>query len=289
MKINFISARDRLRTLAAVSAVVLMSGAGSAWASVDVSGENDTTGFNSTNRNNYDISDSVDLDVDNSATVTNTPSVTANSGGNDVNNNTTVDDVMGGDIDVEGEFTNELNSADMDLSLDSFGDVSADFTNGTTGSNSDNRNVLDVNRDMDITVRNSATIRNDIDADLNSGDNRTNNNTTVGDVETGAIDFSVTVDNKANQNAGSIKLPDMGSMDVNGDFANDTTGANSENRNTVNVNDSADITVRNNATVRNDLDINGDSGHNDVNRNTTVGNVKTGDQRYNFTFTNILN
>lgn len=289
MKINFISARDRLRTLAAVSAVVLMSGAGSAWASVDVSGENNTTGFNSTNDNSYDIADSVDLTVDNTSAVSNTPSVTANSGGNDVNNNTTVDDVMGGDIDVEGEFTNELNSADMDLSMDSLGDVSADFTNDTTGSNSDNTNELDVTRDMDIDVTNSAAISNDIDADLNSGDNRTNNNTTVGDVSTGDIDFSVDVENKANQNAGSIRLPDMGNTDVNGDFTNDTTGANSDNSNTVTVDDSADIDITNSASVSNNLDINGDSGHNDVNRNTTVGNVKTGDQKYNFTFTNILN
>lgn len=289
MNMNFIKARNQLRTLAAISAVVLMSGAGSAWASVDVSGENNTTGFNSTNDNTYDISDSVDLNVDNSSDVSNTPTIDANSGGNDVNDNTTVDGVMGGDIDVEGEFTNELNSASMDLSANSLGDVSADFTNDTTGSSSDNTNSLDVTRDMNVDVTNSADINNDINADLNSGDNNTNRNTTVGDVSTGDIDFSVTVDNMANQNAGDVQLPDMGSTDVNGDFTNDTTGANSDNSNTVTVDDSADINITNDATVDNNLDITGDSGHNNTNRNTTVGDVSTGSQRYNFTFTNILN
>lgn len=288
MKMNFIAARNRLRVLAAIAAVVLLSGAGSAWADVDVSGENNTTGSNSTNDNTYDITDDVDLDIDNDADADNDANVTVDTGNNDVLDNTTVEDIMGGDIDVQGEFVNELNSEEMDLSMSSFGDVSADFTNDTTGSGSDNTNDLNVDRNLDVDVDNDADIDNDITADLNSGGNAVRDNTTVGDIETGDIEFEVNVENMANQN-GSLELPDFGSMDVDGDFTNDTTGSNSSNSNTVNVSHDVDIDVDNDADVDNNLNVTGDSGNNNVRRNTTVGDISTGSQSYNFTFTNILN
>ena len=86
-----------------------------------------------------------------------------------------------------------------------------------------------------------------------------------------------------------MTLPDFGSMDVDSDFTNDTTGANSSNSNTVTVTDDIDVNIDNTANVDNTLDVTGDSGNNDVRRNTTVGDISTGSQSYNFTFTNILN
>ena len=289
MNINFIKARNQLRTLSAISAVVLMSGAGSAWASVDVSGENNTTGFSSTNDNTYDVIDTVDLDVENDADVDNDADITVDTGNNDVRDNTTVEDITGGDIDVQGEFVNELNSESMDLSMSEFGDVSADFTNDTTGSSSSNTNDLNVNRSLDVDVDNDSDIDNDIDATLSSGGNSVRDNTTVGDVTSGDIDFSVNVENMANQNASDVVLPDFGSMDVNGNFANDTTGSGSSNSNTVTVTDTVDVEIDNDADVDNDLDVTGDSGNNDIRRNTKVGDITTGSQSYVFTYINDLN
>lgn len=289
MKIDFISARNNLRVASAVAAVVMMSGAGAAWADVDVSGENGTTGSSSTNLNTYTVDDTVNLDVDNTSAVSNTPSVTVDTGNNDVLDNTTVEDIMGGDIDVSGEFTNDLNSGDMDLSMDTLGDVSGDFSNDTTGSSSNNRNTMNVDRNLNVDVDNVASISNDIDANLNSGNNTVRDNTTVGDVETGGVDFSVTVDNTANHSGSTLSMPDLGNTSVDADFSNDTTGANSDNRNTINVDDNIDVLVNNVANVSNDLDVTGDSGNNDVRRNTTVGDIRTGSQSYDFTFTNVLN
>ncbi|MBI4032457.1 hypothetical protein HY374_01995 [Candidatus Berkelbacteria bacterium] len=289
MKFDLISTRNRMRVLAAVAAVALMGGAGSAWADIDLEGSNDTTGFDSTNENTYTIDDTVDLDLVNDATADNLVDLTVDSGGNDVNENTTVGDVEGGDIDIEGEFVTELNNAELELDDMELGDVSADFSNDTTGADSTNENTLDLTRDLDVDITNDAEITNDFTMDITTGGNDTNRNTTVGDVSTGDVDMNIEVENAANQSMADMTWPSMGSSDVDADFSNETTGADSTNTNTATITDTRTVTVTNTATVDNDLDLTVDSGGNDTNRNTTVGDVSTGDVSIDFSFTNVLN
>jgi len=289
MKLNAVSVRNQIRVGAVVASMVLMAGAQSAWAAVDVTGDNGTTGSNSDNRNTYDVIDSNTATANNDSTVTNRPDVTANTGSNDVEDNTTVEDVTGGDIDVQGEFDNELNSGDFAMDLSQMGDVSADFSNDTTGSNSKNHNTLDVTRTNSMDVNNDARVTNDINANLDSGNNNVRDNTTVGDVDSGNIDFSVDVTNTTNQSGSGTMMPDFGSNDVDANFSNDTTGSSSDNFNTATVSDTNTVDLINNSNVNNTLDVNGDSGSNNTKRNTTVGDVSTGDQSYDFSFTNVLN
>ncbi|MBI2590116.1 hypothetical protein HYW32_03810 [Candidatus Berkelbacteria bacterium] len=278
-----------MRVMAAVAAVALMSGAGSAWADVDLSAGNDITGPDSVNRNDFDITDDLDLDIDNDADADNDIDLDADSGDNTIDSNTTVGDFEGGDIEVEGEFVTELNTGEVMLGDMELGDVDADFSNDTTGPNSDNRNTLDIDRTADIDVDNDADIDNDFDVDVDTGGNDITNNTTVGDIETGDFEMELTVENTANMGASQVTLPSMGDQDVDADFSNDTTGPNSVNRNTLDVDNTLNVDVDNDADVDNDLDVDVDSGDNTVDSNTTVGDITTGDVSINFSFTNILN
>lgn len=288
MTFDLISTRNRLRIVAAIAALALLGGAGSAWADVDLSAGNSTTGSGSTNDNTFDIDDTVDVDVDNTADADNTVDLTVDSGDNTVDSNTTVGDFEGGDIDIEGEFMTELNESDLELDDLEMGDVSADFSNDTTGADSDNDNTLDLDRTLDVTVTNDADIVNDITADLSSGSNDFLSNTTVGDISTGDIEMNLDVESVANQGATELDLSGLGG-DVDLDFENDTTGADSDNDNTATITDTVTVDVTNTATVDNDLDLDVDSGGNTVDSNTTVGDVSTGDVSIDFSFTNILN
>ena len=127
MKLDLISTRNRMRVLAAVAAVALRGGAGSAWADVSLEGSNDTTGFNSDNVNDYVIDDTVDINLENDSEANNDVALAVDSGANDVLENTTVGDVEGGDIEISGEFVTELNSASVELDDMEMGDVSAEF------------------------------------------------------------------------------------------------------------------------------------------------------------------
>ncbi|MGI6103072.1 MAG: hypothetical protein ACOYBJ_00380 [Patescibacteria group bacterium] len=290
MKLDLITARNRMRVVAAVAALALLGGAGSAWADVNVDGLNERTGADSDNFNTYTVDDLVDADIINSSSALNDVLLNVDSGNNDVLENTTVGDVEGGDVNVGGSFYTELNAGMVELDGMAMGDVDASFENNTTGANSVNRNTLDVERDTLVTVTNAGSASNLYDLTVDTGDNDTNRNTTVGDVSTGDVDMNIEAETMINEGASSIDLGDLGaSSSVDASFENAITGADSDNRNTVIVDDVKDIDVTNSATVTNDLDLIVDTGDNDTNRNTTVGDVSTGDVSIDFSFTNILN
>lgn len=156
--------------------------------SVDVTGENNTTGADSDNDNDFDIDNDLDIDVDNDADITNSVTVDATTGGNEQRRNTVGGDISTGDIEVSTDITNEANNGSSSL-MDggSSLDVSGDFTNDTTGADSDNDNDLDVDHDVDLTVDNIADVTNVLDVDANSGENEQSRNTTGGNIDTGSV------------------------------------------------------------------------------------------------------
>ena len=290
MKLDLISARNRMRVVAAVSALALLGGAGSAWADVNVGGINDTTGADSVNLNDYTIDDEVELEVENEAEADNDVDLHADTGDNEIEENTTVGDFEGGDVDVAGSFVTELNAGMIQLDGLEMGDVDADFMNGTTGADSYNSNTLDVDRDVEVEVENEAEVDNDFDIRVDTGDNEFERNTTVGDISTGDYSMDLNVETTANEGSGSIDLGDLaGSSALDASFENNTTGADSTNTNTVVLYSDVEVELENEAEVDNDLDIDVDTGDNEVERNTTVGDVSTGSVSIDFSFTNKLN
>lgn len=138
-------------------------------------------------------------------------------------------------------------------------EVNVTSENSTTGADSDNNNDYTVVRDVTLDVDNDGDVDNDVDVDADTGDNEQNRNTTGGDLETGTVEASGEWTNVLNEAAGLCGCP-VGSdgLTVEGDFSNDTTGADSDNNNTLTVDANLDVTLNNLATINNDLDFDAD-------------------------------
>ena len=87
-----------------------MIGIGStAGSSVHADFQNDTTGPSSDNENRLSVDSNSSIDVQNSADIQNTLDVTADTGHNDISNNTIVHNVRTGDVRVDLHAVNRAN------------------------------------------------------------------------------------------------------------------------------------------------------------------------------------
>lgn len=148
--------------------------------------------------------------------------------------------------------------------------------NTVTGADSDNDNLFDVDNDIDVDLDNDGHVDNEADADVDTGHNDQNKNTEGGSLESGVIDASTDWENVLNASAGLVGDLDDG-LAVSADFVNDTTGADSDNKNDLDVDHDIDIDIDNVAHIFNKLDFDANTGHNDQNKNTTAGDLNTGD------------
>lgn len=288
--INLKSIRNSMRIAAGLMTLVITIGAGTAFAHINIDGCNDTTGPNSENENEWDINDDFDIDIENLAEANNDIWFDVNSGYNDIFNNTEVCDVLTGDILGDFQIINDLNSGDMDLDFIEFGDIDISLGNSLTGPFSDNSNEVNIDRDFDIDVDNIADIDNDLNYDLNTGNNDISNNTSVGFVETGDIEVKTKIENIGNCGAGGcIDLPVFGNTDIDANFSNELTGPNSENENTLNIDTDFDFDLENNVDINNNIDFNANTGNNDIGCNTVVDGIRTGDIKVRFDILNSAN
>ncbi|HEY1074395.1 MAG TPA: hypothetical protein VGE59_01700 [Patescibacteria group bacterium] len=169
-----------------------------------------------------------------------------------------------------------------------FAQIDVSGTNGTTGANSVNENMYDVDADVDVDIDNTADTTNVAVADVDAGANDISMNTTVEDITTGDVIGEVSFDTELNS-GGSLSLDSLMMQDVSVDSSNDTTGANSENTNDVDVDSDVDIDITNTADVSNVLSATVRTGGNAVRQNTTVGDVTTGDTIISGDFTTEVN
>ncbi len=282
-----------MRALFGVSALAFMLTATPVLAAeVKVSSDNTLTGAQSDNDNKVTLNGNGDLNVDNIATVNNNASeVTIDTGHNDQNKNTTGGDVMSGNVDVSADWNNVVNDG-ASLCGCTGGDngwtVTADFSNNTTGYKSHNDNKLTINDNGDQTFTNVATILNSLSLDANTGHNDQNKNTTGGNMTTGDISLAAMFSNEANSGSKGGD-PSHGSSSVDVTASNKTTGAESDNNNIVKLNNDGDTHVTNVATLTNSVDLYANTGHNDQNKNTKAGDLKTGNVGLSANITNVAN
>lgn len=288
---NLIRTRNILRTAVIGSALLFALNGGTAFASISVDGTNDTTGPYSENENEWNVENDFDLDIDNDADVDNDWNIEVNTGYNNLECNTVIEDISTGDISGMIEVSNTLNGGTVGLGDEilSLGDIDFDFENSLTGPNSENENEANIDSNVNVDINNDADLDNRLDVYLNTGRNDIENNTQVGDVKTGNIDLETRTINTVNENAGSIDLGELEGMDIDGDFTNDTTGPNSQNSNELNLDSNVDIDINNDADIDNDTNITANTGDNNVGNNTVVGNVSTGDIDLSLHTTNIAN
>lgn len=250
---------------------------------------NKLTGFNSDNENELDVDMDGDMTVNNIATIANALGLTANTGDNNQNKNTTAGDMETGDVMLDSMIANWANSSNGGHSSHSGNSLVIDVkaSNHLTGANSDNDNDVDVDADGDTNVNNTAVITNSVAVNANTGGNNQNQNTTAGSLKTGKVDVSTNVENVAN--SGACACPVGKNLEVKADLSNDTTGSASDNDNDVDVDADGDTTVNNTAVVSNDLNVAANTGDNNQNQNTSGGDVETGDVSINFNVSNEIN
>jgi hypothetical protein len=148
------------------------------------------------------------------------------------------------------------------------------------GVDTDNDAVVELNHATVVQQTNEADISNNVDVSANTGDNAASRNT-GGDVEisTGNSSANVAVSNAANSNVADVD----GCCDYGADVLIEGNGDNSDNTADLKVSNTTVLTQWNEAKVKNDVDVDANTGFNRANRNTggdvsiTTGNAKVGD------------
>lgn len=262
--------------LAGTALLVLFS-AGAAFAQIEITGGNGTTGPSSDNDNDWSINHDFDFDFDSFTDLSNDADVDANSGSNTFGHNTKIGDIILGDIMGRLNIENDPAMARwFSMDWNDPEDISVDLTNMLTGPNSDNDNDVRISRDFDFDYSSRSRISNDLDLDLNSGRNRISHNTVVGDVRGGDVSYDASIRNGSSGSIGDFNIPNMESS-ISADLTNHTTGPNSDNDNSLSIRSDADIDISSCLNIDNDIDVDANSGQNYVGNNTVVGDISTGD------------
>lgn len=189
---------------------------------------NQDTGSDSSNTNTVSETTDLSANITNTAHVTNSFAFHLNTGGNTIENNTTVGDVTTGDVNVDlvaDTKVNEVDQNQLQNLLGQFGDTSTNvsITNSNTGANSTNSNQFSQQKNSNVQVNNTMNVVNSLALDANTGNNNISNNTTVGDITTGDISVNATVQTEGNGvGGGFLPKENPGSGNDNGNSTGNT-------------------------------------------------------------------
>ena len=277
-----------------------------------VEAANSTTGADSTNTVDVDVTNTETTTIENTASVTNTLDLFANTGQNHADRNTGNAMITTGDARVNATVVNVVNTnvvrgglfvavvnvfgnwlgdllfggQSVTALAGSGGGVEIQAENRETGADSENTIDVTLEQVSDVTVKNAADIVNDITVNADTGNNLVERNTGLGSIDTGDAMSALHARNIAN-----VTLVGVGSSwgEITADLANATTGADSENTIDVTVNDERHVTVLNDAAVDTVLAALANTGFNTASRNTLGGRVITGFAEVAALVENLLN
>lgn len=303
-----IKARNVIRVagLSTVLAIASIFSFASPRVFADTEAENHLTGPNSRNINEQIFEEEFNFDFDSNLDVQNDFNLDANTGRNEISENTLVEDIATGDVRVEVDFNNDFESSGAgDHGFDGYGLGSADrytlggsslglgrteLVNHLTGPNSENRNTVEISNDRDIEIDHQASFDNQFNLEANTGNNEISGNTLVGDVSTGDVRAEVRIENESSVPSYGYLLPDYNNgTDPRVELVNSTTGYNSENTNEVEVDNQTEVDINTDTEFNNDITINANTGNNTVDCNTVVGDVSTGNVDLELTLSNKSN
>lgn len=274
---------------------------------LDISGINIETGPGSNNSNQLNNNNVVAVFESNSSDVGNTIQIDADSGSNTVSNNSYLGNITTGDINLGVNLFNIINVFRPDLALaidvwNILGDVNGDISlaNQTTGSATNNINDATYAKNVLVDIDQNSDIDNGFDLSLNTGDNSIGANTVSGAISTGKIDARNSVTNIANVGSPMYILlnvfgdwdGDYGGLDPNYvivNVVNQQTGADSNNINTAQSQNSADISITNDSNISNQIAVNANTGRNSISNNTVLGKLTTGSIKLSDNVINISN
>lgn len=264
------------KTAAAISSLVLLANTVTpVWASVEGSASNNTTGADSSNVSQVVVQQQTTLVQNNNADINNNINMKMNTGKNTANKNTGIGAVATGDVSFGTAIKNEANVNVANLDACGGCDLEIHTANDKTGYDSWNKSNVEVSKVNSIFQYNNADVNNDVHADINTGKNTADKNTTGGYVMTGDAEATAIVENNLNHN-----LARMNGGNGAGAFLssfNSTTGADSDNESTIAVRFANLVTQSNYSDVDNNVDLDVNTGRNHADKNTGIGEVITGD------------
>ena len=274
---------------------------------VSLNPTNSNTGNNSENLNILNQEENTKIALIDNINQDNEINIRANTGENSIVQNTQVGNLITGNINMDVNMINiDPTISDLDLKLNIWnvkGNVKGDLnlknlvTNQTTGADSKNVNKLNETNQTNLEINQNAQIDNNINADLNTGDNQLSKNTSVGQVSSGQVKTQNTVINKIGQAVSDLfiinvfgkwngkssltKLPNV--------IINQVTGPKSDNVNQAQTNSDTDIEVESNVNLKNNINIQANTGKNKLESNTVVGSVQTGMINLGMNTVNLVN
>jgi hypothetical protein len=274
---------DGLHTDVNVIKIDFGSGAGD----INVSAENSKTGYSSDNDAVAVIESDFNLDVDNCLGVENDVRTHVNTGDNEASYNTGDGIVDSGDASVSTDLTTHGNLIEVDLGLPLAANIDINLSNDTTGAESSNSAIAELDNDVDLDLNQEARISNEVDACVNTGDNEASYNTGDGEVTSGDAAIEINFETVANE----IEINGMdeigSSIDIT--LSNEKTGYDSENNACVKIDNKIEVDVDNHASINNNADVKANTGDNEASYNTGDGTVDSGDIDVAFGFINQAN
>lgn len=156
----------------------------------------------------------------------------------------------------------------MGTAMPVFAGITGTASNSGNGAGSENKAKIEVDTTTTVVQDNEAKIINKIDLNSDTGHNKANYNT-GGDVSitTGSASTLLSVKNSANANF--AELDSCGGCDYDVVVENTQNGAESINKAKADIDNTTEVFQTNTAFVKNDLDVNTDTGHNKANYNTS--------------------
>jgi hypothetical protein len=270
---------------------------------------NSNTGAGSTNTNQVNGTNLVQINDDRSATANNLVQVQATTGSNTVNENSKAGNLQTGDVNLAANIFNVQNvdMPDTQLGIDVWSlnttnpnlviVVPDSQSNANTGAGSSNSNSGSTNSSTDISVSRLADSNTGIQVNGQTGGNEESQNTQAGSITTGDVEVGGSVVNIENPSAPMLYVVNVFG-DWNGSVAgipsdrviiNHNTGADSTNGNVANSTDTTKYTGDWQATNNNAIQINAITGNNTADRNTTFGNLTTGNVNVLANVFNLMN
>lgn len=264
----------RIASALATGALLLNSFAAPAFAATNI--EITGNGHDSDNNANVNLTKSTSVVQNNTANVTNNVSVDSKTGDNKANDNTGGDvSITTGDSDVTVAVQNLLNKNSAVVDCCNNGNTTVKIADN--GSNSDNDAKLKMNDSNQIFQDNYAYVKNKVDVDSKTGDNKANDNTN-GDVaiHTGDSTVGVGVATFVNSNFARIGGGNGNGSELSLKILGN--GHKSDNDINATINKTNTISQDNYADIYNKVDVDASTGKNDAKDNTGGSvDVHTGD------------
>ncbi len=232
-------------------------------------------GVDSNSSATVNSNNSTSVSQSNTANVTNTISVSSNTGNNSANRNTGGEvSVNTGNAGASVGIQNMANSNVANVQGCCTNGGSSSVLNSGNGDSSDNTAKLNKNNTTALEQANVANVANYVTVDSNTGHNSANRNTGSGNgsevsIDTGkSIVSPISIKNAVNQNQAVVGSGFGGGAAGDLTIGNAGNGVESDNDAVANLNNTTVASQSNAANILNYVDVASNTGYNDANRNT---------------------